>query len=67
MESEQLKLHLGIIQRVAFSLLKVSRLVQHLIGYLFWKIVAEPLVFFAWLAGGRNGSHKVKHITLGLA
>jgi hypothetical protein len=50
---EDVKLHLGLVQILAFSILKSARLIQGFISDAFWLLLAKPLIWVSWrLTGG---------------
>lgn len=51
-----LNLHLGIIQRITFVLLKISRRIQSWVSFLYWRILCNPLLWLGWKAWGEKNN-----------
>ena len=61
---ENLKLHLGIVQRAAFAILKTARLFQSAISQVYWSIFVKTTLWVGWVICGRKRNKEVKIITL---
>jgi hypothetical protein len=49
---EKIEIHLGILQRVIFSILKLARLFQYILSALYWNALGAPLAYIAWKVWG---------------